>query len=186
MDEFINIDSILTNKPDTQLLAYIQSIPVSWQSDIYKQQVNRILLKEIEKKPWDTQDSMWLDFIASVPRNIGGDAVVSACAALKRECAEQNISSSTNRIAKNIELEKSGLIIHPNPAKESVTVNLENKDDILQLITIYDIMGRVINTLNFNGKGPVTIPIKELESGLYKIEVLSSNKNRMYSTFVKQ
>lgn len=186
MDEFINIDSLLTNKPDTQLLAYIQSIPVSWQSDVYKQQVNRILLKEIEKKPWDGQDSIWLDFIASIPRNIGGEAVVSACAALKRECAEQSMSSSQNRIARTMELEKTGLIIHPNPAKESVTVNLENKEDILQLITIYDITGRVINTLNFNGKGPVTIPIKELESGLYKIEVLSSNNNRTHSTFVKQ
>jgi hypothetical protein len=186
MDEFINIDNLLTNKPDSQLLGYIQSIPVSWQSDVYKQQVNRILLKEIEKKPWDAQDSIWLDFIASIPRNIGGEAVFSACAALKRECAEQNISSSTNRIAKNIELEKSGLIIYPNPAKESIIVNLENKEDILHLLTIYDITGRVINTLSFNGKGPVTIPIKELESGLYKIEVISSNNNRTYSTFVKQ
>ena len=180
------VNSLLTNKPDTQLLAYIQSIPVSWQSDVYKQQVNRILLKEIEKKPWDAQDSLWLDFIASIPRNIGGEAVVSACAALKRECAEQSMSSSQNRIARTIELEKTGLIIHPNPAKESVTVNLEDIEDILQLITIYDITGRVINTLNFNGKGPVTIPIKELESGLYKIEVLSSNNNRTHSTFVKQ
>jgi len=180
------VNCLLTNKPDTQLLAYIQSIPVSWQSDVYKQQVNRILLKEIERKPWDAQDSIWLDFIASIPRNIGGDAVVSACAALKRECAEQSLSSNTNRISKTIELEKTGLIIHPNPAKESITVNLESNEDILQTITIYDITGRAINTLNFNGKGPVTIPIKELESGLYKIEALSSNINRTYSTFIKQ
>jgi hypothetical protein len=180
------VNSLLTNKPDSQLLGYIQSIPVSWQSDVYKQQVNRILLKEIEKKPWDAQDSIWLDFITSIPRNVGGDAVASACAALKRECAEQSMSSSQNRIARTTEIVKAGLIIHPNPAKESVTVNLENKEDILQLITIYDITGRVINTLNFNGKGPVTIPIKELESGLYKIEVLSSNNNRTHSTFVKQ
>jgi hypothetical protein len=180
------VNSLLTNKPDSQLLGYIQSIPVSWQSDVYKQQVNRILLKEIEKKSWDAQDSIWLDFIASIPRNIGGDAVSSACAALKRECTEQRISSSQNRIARTTVLEKTGLIVHPNPAKESITVNLESKEEILQLITIYDITVRVINTLNFNGKGPVTIPIKELESGLYKIEALSSNINRTYSTFIKQ
>ena len=130
----------------------------------------------------DKRGSVWTGKRGSVCAETRG----SVCSEMEGSIWAEYPSNSQNRIAKTTEIVQIGLIIHPNPAKESITLNLENKEDVLKLITIYDITGRVINTLNFNGKGPVTIPIKELESGLYKVEVLSSNNNRTHSTFVKQ
>jgi len=62
----------------------------------------------------------------------------------------------------------------------------ENNEDLIQLISIYDITGRTIKTLNCNGNQQVNISVKDLESGAYKIEVIYLNNKKSYSTFIKQ
>jgi Secretion system C-terminal sorting domain len=185
-DELNLMDSLIMSKPDSTLFSYLSSIPVSWAGDFYKQQVNRILLKETEKKLWDAQDSLWLDYIASIPRKIGGDAVISACAALRRECAEQNTNLNTSRLNNSNKKSANRLITYPNPTNEFISIQNGNNEDLIQLISIYDITGRTIKTLNCNGNQQLNISVKDLESGAYKIEVIYLNNKKSFSTFIKQ
>jgi hypothetical protein len=180
------VNSLLTNKPDTQLLAYIQSIPVSWQSDVYKQQVNRILLKEIEKKPWDAQDSIWLDFIASIPRNVGGDAVVSACAALKKECNEILTSNTQRKKISELLSSTKELVLFPIPANDFINFEIVNSDnnDKIKSIQLIDVLGKSNDLLKLTSNN--TINVKSLAAGYYRL-ICTTESNKCYqSNFVKQ
>jgi hypothetical protein len=185
-DELYNIDSLLMCKPDSNLFSYLASIPVSWQGDYYKQQVNRILLKQIEKKSWDEQDSIWLEFIASVPRNIGGDAVTSACAALKKECVELS-TSNTQRKKKSelIDLNEK-LVLFPIPANDFINFEIVNlgKNDEIKSIQLIDVLGKSSDLLKLTNNN--TINVKSLATGYYRLICITESNKRYQSNFVKQ
>jgi hypothetical protein len=66
-----------------------------------------------------------------------------------------------------IQLEKATTIIFPNPASDIINIS---SSEVIQTLTIYDIMGRVIITTTFNNKN-VTLPIAMLSSGIYILKI---------------
>jgi hypothetical protein len=67
--------------------------------------------------------------------------------------------------------------IYPNPAKNEVTI-AKNKAISLENVTIYDITGRLINTVDLKNMGEKqTIEISQLESGVYFLQINSEKAN---------
>ena len=65
-----------------------------------------------------------------------------------------------------------GVSSYPNPAKESLTINSENK--LMTKIVLFDILGNQITVLNPNSR-KTTIDVSNFTSGIYiaKIATLS-------------
>jgi len=74
-------------------------------------------------------------------------------------------------------------LIYPNPAKDKITISIDNlTTDNLQF-EIYDLMGRVVSQLS-NGKlsnSQLTIDIYNLQSGIYFLKV-----NNQVIKFIKE
>jgi len=67
------------------------------------------------------------------------------------------------------------LTIYPNPATESVTINLFEINNATE-ISVYDITGRKILEQNINGQNKITINTSDFASGLYNV-ILTSGYN---------
>ncbi|MFC0605357.1 T9SS type A sorting domain-containing protein [Winogradskyella pulchriflava] len=67
--------------------------------------------------------------------------------------------------------------IHPNPAKNKITVNT---DLVLDKVELYDITGKLINTYNTK-----TLDVSEYNSGVYLLKVFTGTKTTI-KRFVKE
>ena len=82
--------------------------------------------------------------------------------------------------------EYSGISVYPSPAKDFILV--EFKESVLApKIYISDPLGRVISTASFipDGKNRIRINTSELNNGIYFLDILLPDKQRMVSKFVK-
>lgn len=80
--------------------------------------------------------------------------------------------------------------VYPNPANSQITIATEVKADHAAELRITDITGRIVQTMNISfatGKSYFNLDISALSSGIYNIELLNENGNKMTSTkFVKE
>jgi len=183
--ELENVDSLLTLNLDSDILMIIQTIPVSWQSDIYKKQVNSILLKQKDGVKWDALDSCWLNLISNVSINVGGNAVTSACAALKKECHCQGDVFISSRITYRDKNNKDQLFLSPNPVvNEIVVVNKNINDEIIEF-EIYDEKGTLIFNKIVAGSNRVKENIDFLKSGAYTVKCKLISNTILTQKFVK-
>ena len=74
---------------------------------------------------------------------------------------------SGNSIAEQEEIKAT---IYPNPAKESVSILVE---DGIQNVTVCNLMGQQILMQNLNGKNKCTINTSDLFSGIYVVKILT-------------
>jgi hypothetical protein len=72
--------------------------------------------------------------------------------------------------------------IYPNPAKESISIRLENKVNNLQII---DIAGRVIITQNDLLEGTHKLYLTEINTGVYFMKITNENETKV-ERFIKQ
>lgn len=88
----------------------------------------------------------------------------------KLEIKEQNVGVK-NTIAK-----LANVNAYPNPAKDvlNLSVKTNAKEDVS--VTVFDIKGSVLykNTFNTNGNEVITVPVKELNKGVYFFNVKTS------------
>ena len=77
------------------------------------------------------------------------------------ECGNSNLNNITEE----------QITIYPNPAKESITLNVE--EDVF----IFNTLGQIIKQVN-NTKGTVTISVADLPNGTYYIK--SGNKQQRF------
>jgi fimbrial isopeptide formation D2 family protein len=74
-----------------------------------------------------------------------------------------NLSTST--------FDGSNLVIYPNPAREMVQVSMTNSTETLSKIVIYDMIGKMIKTISGNNVPQVSIPVNDLATGVYLMEI---------------
>jgi photosystem II stability/assembly factor-like uncharacterized protein len=68
------------------------------------------------------------------------------------------------------------LLIFPNPAKDQIHFELTNNEKI-QLARLYTQSGKELNTTVLNGQHRGTIDIKAFPSGIYYLQIISSNQS---------
>ena len=66
-------------------------------------------------------------------------------------------------------------MVYPNPAKEIVSISLQNATEHMQKIVIYDMVGKSIKTISANNAQEVSIPIHDVSTGVYLIEITTVN-----------
>lgn len=184
--ELENIDSLLTLKVDSNILMVMQTIPVSWQSDIYKKQVNSILLKQKEGLQWDALDSCWLNWISNVSIAVGGNAVASACSALKKECNCHEDILSNSRLTEINNSKRNQLYIFPNPASDEIIISNENNNDEIMEISVFDDKGSLLINSKSYGTDKIRENISKLNSGVYSVQCRLNTNTILTQTFVKQ
>lgn len=94
----------------------------------------------------------------------------------------QSISSPTS--VTNV-INSDYLNIYPNPAKDVVTIDLNNKNNIHSEINIYNVMGMLVKSelIQSNQK---QINIDDLNNGIYLIEVKSNNKTQKQKLIIER
>lgn len=76
--------------------------------------------------------------------------------------------------------------LYPVPSKEFVQVQLENAGS-MQSIEVYDMQGRLLSTRsNEGGLSTVSLDVRNLESGMYKLRVVLSPGEYLYRTIQVQ
>lgn len=60
--------------------------------------------------------------------------------------------------------------IYPNPAQSTVEISLQNTNDKIETIRIFDVMGKQIQTINTSASVQ-TVDVSELARGIYMVEI---------------
>jgi uncharacterized repeat protein (TIGR01451 family) len=74
-----------------------------------------------------------------------------------------NLSTST--------FDENSVVVYPNPAKEMVQISLQHATEIMSKIVIFDMIGKTIKTTSGNNAQQVSIPVNDLATGVYLIEI---------------
>lgn len=68
----------------------------------------------------------------------------------------------------------SALTVYPNPTKDRFQVDTNNSG-MIELVSITDINGRVVKSINFSGVSNATVDVSDLISGMYFVVVQTDN-----------
>lgn len=81
----------------------------------------------------------------------------------------------------NDTFEKSNLIVYPNPVSNEL--NIENAENLG--LKIYDVLGNLVLNENSNADLSRKINVNKLNSGIYFLELIDKENNRLVKRFVK-
>ncbi len=78
------------------------------------------------------------------------------------------------------------IIIYPNPAKHSVTIDLTQSAEHLSEIVFFDIVGKKVKVINAFGENQISIDVSDLSKGVYLIEIQTENKIKTFKKLIVQ
>lgn len=99
-----------------------------------------------------------------------------------------NLSDSITTNTDNVFLSSDKLIISPNPASEILIVEFEKNNIEVDTLTveISSIEGRLIHRGEYSSLNKIEIPISNLSSGIYNLNVITNEGKRVSKKFVKE
>ena len=71
---------------------------------------------------------------------------------------------------------KEAILMYPNPANQSVTIDLSQSTENLSEIVFFDIVGKKVKVTNALGENQISIDVSDLSKGVYLIEIQTENK----------
>lgn len=78
------------------------------------------------------------------------------------------------------------IILYPNPANSLVQITLQNTNEIIENIAVYDILGKKISLLSNIASNQSVIDVSTLSKGVYLVEILTENHLRQIKKLVIQ
>lgn len=72
--------------------------------------------------------------------------------------------------------DESNITMYPNPAKNQVTISLDNTNEVIANVNIIDMLGKQVIRLNKVNEVTKSIDLSNLNSGIYFIEIETQNK----------
>jgi PKD repeat protein len=107
-----------------------------------------------------------------------GDYDVSLRLLSDKFCTSESEKPAFIRVSKNIGIEEKGdreVYIAPNPAKERTYIHIQSDD--IELVVIYNALGREVQRMVIQGQGVYSLSKEELGAeGLYLLSFVSSGK----------
>ena len=79
------------------------------------------------------------------------------------------------------EVENFSLVAYPNPVKDELTID---NNDVIESIELFDINGKSISALSFVQNRHITIPIQNIPTGVYMLQI-KSNKRVINKKIIK-
>ena len=76
--------------------------------------------------------------------------------------------------------------MYPNPANDFVMIQLSNTSETLSKIVIYDILGKVVSTKVNLSTSSLNYTISDLTNGVYFVDIITSNNQKVTKKLVKQ
>lgn len=73
--------------------------------------------------------------------------------------------------------------VYPNPVKKSFTI--ENKDNQINKILVYNVEGKELKNINFNKVGKKTINTEDLPNGVYLIKIQTKDNKSILKKIIK-
>jgi hypothetical protein len=89
----------------------------------------------------------------------------------------------------NVPVAENKLSVYPNPAHGLINVQLVSAESGKTVINVYDVSGKNVQSLSFEKASSLqqrTLNITQLAPGVYHLEVIINNKQKMISKFIKQ
>ncbi|WP_338409169.1 T9SS type A sorting domain-containing protein [uncultured Flavobacterium sp.] len=74
--------------------------------------------------------------------------------------------------------------VYPNPAKNQIIISLENTNELIANINIYDVLGKKVIQLNKINKMSHQIDVSALNSGIYFIELITIKNQTLNRKFI--
>lgn len=66
-------------------------------------------------------------------------------------------------------------IMYPNPTNDEVTFSMENTVETIQSISITDVLGKTVMTINDNSSNEINIDVSNLSKGVYLVEITTES-----------
>jgi uncharacterized repeat protein (TIGR01451 family) len=76
------------------------------------------------------------------------------------------------------------LVIFPNPAKDSFTVNLSDLSDSISRVSVYDMLGKKIIDVNADQSAQANVSVSALSKGIYVTEVTTRDNRKLVRKLV--
>jgi glucose/arabinose dehydrogenase len=76
--------------------------------------------------------------------------------------------------------------IYPNPVKDSLNLDFRNTTHIIKEINIFNLHGKLVKSISKPNATITTFSTKEMQNGLYLIEINAENGSKKTSKFIKQ
>lgn len=68
------------------------------------------------------------------------------------------------------------ILMYPNPANQSVTIDLSQSAENLSEIVFFDVVGKRVKVVNSLGEKQMTVNVSDLSKGIYLIEIQTENQ----------
>jgi uncharacterized repeat protein (TIGR01451 family) len=66
-------------------------------------------------------------------------------------------------------------IMYPNPASDIVTFSMENTIETIQSLSITDVLGKTVMTINDNSSNEINVDVSNLSKGVYLVEITTES-----------
>ena len=76
--------------------------------------------------------------------------------------------------------------IYPNPTHSSINVKMTQTAETIALITVYDIVGKSVKTMQGISSHDANVDVSDLSAGIYLIEIQTGSGNKLLKKLVKQ
>ena len=93
--------------------------------------------------------------------------------------ATNNFSTDIIAPLSNSIFTESNTALFPNPAHNTVHIDLKNTSELLAQITIYDVLGNLVMTKSNLGSNQTSMDITTLSKGLYFVEISTSSNFKL-------
>jgi hypothetical protein len=78
------------------------------------------------------------------------------------------------------------LVLYPNPTNNSVKIGLINTNEQLKKVVLYDILGKVVKTINTIAAESLTVDVSDLSKGVYMVEITSDTNLKVIKKLIIQ
>ncbi len=66
-------------------------------------------------------------------------------------------------------------IMYPNPSSDNVTFSMENTIETIQSLSITDVLGKTVMTINDNSSNEINVDVSNLSKGVYLVEITTES-----------
>jgi hypothetical protein len=76
--------------------------------------------------------------------------------------------------------------MYPNPADSNVHISLKDANDTIENLTITDILGKTIKSIQNINTTEINVDVSNLTTGVYFVEITSDNNQKLVKKLVIQ
>lgn len=75
-------------------------------------------------------------------------------------------------------------LLYPNPANQLVQISLPNTTEMMDTVTLFDVLGKSIKVINNVAANQLTLDVSEMAKGVYFVEIQTESNSKMIKKLV--